>query len=187
MTTARPNSPISNDLLTAVEKLLGPLPADYRKFLQKHNGIRFDIDPEFPVTIEDEIRYWSITELYGIPATAVDAGIDLHETCWGEIIPRDSIPIASDGCGNDYVMALHGPRRGHIFFADHEAGEPATTVESLQHLLPSFASLFESLVDYPPNDPEAKQHFHQMKARQEKHDAQRQQIYSPSKPWWKFW
>ena len=187
MTIESANTGIDEALLTSFEARLGQLPEDYRRFVLKNNGIVLFGCPVFAVPSADGVQYWGIVELCGVPDAAGVEDVDLYEDFWGWPYPKDSIPVATDGCGNTYLMALSGARRGNIFFFDHETCEAGESINDLEHLLPSFDSLFAGIRDYEPNSPESERLFHTLQERKKKNDEAFRQILEPSKPWWRFW
>lgn len=98
------------------------------------------------------------------------------------------MPIASDGSGNTYLMALTEESRGHIYFFDHElSSEIQKPLGRLPRVAESFGDFLARIQDFDPEDPEDEELFHVRTERRRKTEEQRQKILSPKKPWWKIW
>lgn len=134
-----PGTSVPADYVGQVEEALGPLPADYREFLEAYprtGGIPGDA---FLPPMEGDSRRggplsWS--ELYGVDG----------KPNWGLIpINRDleehrldgMIIIGHDGFGNFLYMATDDPM-GPVFFKDRDVDELASR-EQLEPVRPSFA------------------------------------------------
>src|ERR1700732_179109 len=119
----KPRSPLRREDITRVERELGVVfPEDYRQFLLRYNGGRpkpdlFRIEAAGPEW--DDIMNWFY---------CIDKG-DLHdlakknETFRGRM-PREMLAIGNDPLGNQICLAVKGPKKGSVYFWDHENEAP---------------------------------------------------------------
>ena len=173
MTFARDNGPASAEGLAEFESKLGSLPADYREFIAAHNGVK--LSGTASLRGSDE---WSVDTIEGIQETEF----------WHEDYPQNSMPVATDGTGNTYLMSLAGESRGRIYFLDHESwADEKIALARMPHVTDSFADFLSRIQDFDPDDPEDEELFHILAERDRKTEEQRQAILNPKKPWWKLW
>lgn len=93
------------------------LPEDYREFLLRCNGGR-------PVPDGFEVPGWSHHSscIHGFLGIHTGPDWQLERACsvYAQRIPCDLLAIASDDFGNAVCLGITGPRRGKIYFWDHE-------------------------------------------------------------------
>ena len=109
----------TEDTLKAVEKKYAfQLPADYRKFLLENNG-RFP-SPNCVTFTEDGRKTASDVFCYlAIGDNPAWAGMEWHLDTLARRLPKDTIPIARDSCGNLWLLAAGNKDAGSVFFWDH--------------------------------------------------------------------
>ena len=138
-------SPLTGDLLRHLEEQVGKLPQDYADFLLSTNGgeavpeLLFAVDlpgGETEVTVRE---FGSVDCLRG--AESVDLAIERWELYFG----KGWLPVASDGCGNDYLMSLAEANRGEIFFRDHGQVDEDLPGSGLTSLAASFSDFLAGL------------------------------------------
>jgi cell wall assembly regulator SMI1 len=173
MTFTTDKGPASAEALAEFESKLGRLPDDYREFIASHNGVELS----GTATLRSPDK-WGVETIEGIQDTEF----------WHEDYPKGSMPVATDGCGNIYLMALTGESRGRIHYLDHELpSERKKPVGSLPVVAESFADFLSRLQDFDPDEPESVELFHILVDRRRKTEEQRQAILKPKEPWWKIW
>ena len=111
--------PTSEEAVCRLEQRLGfGLPTDYRDFLLRYNGGGPDEKNYcFQSSTEREEPYL-ITLFF-----PVEGRIDIFSQ-WRAFqgrVPWNLLPIGSDDSGNLFCLGAAGPKRGFIFFWDHEA------------------------------------------------------------------
>ncbi len=167
------NGPASAESLAEFESKLGRLPDDYRDFITAHNGVELS-----GTAILRDPDKWAVQTIEGIRDTEF----------WHEDFPKGSMPVATDGIGNSYLMGIVGASHGRIFFLDHErSSETQEPLANLSLVAESFADFISRIQDFDFEDPEAEDLFHILVERRRKTEAQRQAILNPKKPWWKIW
>ena len=173
MTFVRDNGPASAEALAEFESKLGGLPTDYRDFIAAHNGVGLSATAQMRGP-----EKWGVATIEGIQDTEF----------WSEDYPVGSMPIATDGTGNTYIMALTGESRGRIHFLDHERPtESEMPVGQLPVIAASFGDFLPRIDDFDSEDPESEQLFRTLAERDRKLDDERKAIYETKKPWWKLW
>lgn len=92
------------------------LPVDYRAFLLAHHG--GVPDPSFYWVVPDD---WgsSIESLYGFSENGyrLQEYLDARDSIG---VAPDMLVIGDDGCGSFLSIGILGPRRGQVFYIDHE-------------------------------------------------------------------
>ena len=112
-----PGVPLEESDVVAFEQELGsPLPADYREFLLRRNGGRFDPPVSFPLPTEDYSDHMVLFNVYGLLRPPDENFDDLRQKL--EVhsgrIPRGTLPIGDDG-DNLLLLDLEGDRRGKLY------------------------------------------------------------------------
>ena len=110
---------LTEDTLKAVEKKYAiQLPGDYRKFLLENNG-------GFPwpncvtfteagrKTASDVFCYLAILD------KRAWASMEWHFDTFSRWLPKNTVPIARDSCGNLWLLAVGSENSGSVFFWDH--------------------------------------------------------------------
>jgi SMI1 / KNR4 family (SUKH-1)/Ankyrin repeats (3 copies) len=100
------------------------LPEAYRKHLQLHNG----------GCVKGAQEICELHHVFGIH-NGPDWARFLDRASYGQMLPRDLLPIADDPGGNLICIVLSGPDRGAVIFWFHERGRDP---ESLTKLAPDF-------------------------------------------------
>jgi len=110
---------LTDDTLKAVEKKCAfQLPDDYRKFLLENNG-------GFPspdcVTFTEASRKTAsdVFCYFAISDKRAWASMEWHLDTFARRLPRNTVPIARDSCGNLWLLAVGGEKAGSIYFWDH--------------------------------------------------------------------
>jgi cell wall assembly regulator SMI1 len=135
----------SPEQIESVEAELGvELPADYRRFLQQHNG--GDLEDNFlPPDADASARYLYSAgpndddEIYDL-ATA--AGFYAPDSPSDPEIDPDYLPIGEDDGGNVICLKVRGEDRGAVYFWAHDA---FAGTDPFTRLADGFAEFFERL------------------------------------------
>lgn len=173
MTFATDNGPASAEALVEFASKLGGLPDDYRELIAAHNGVSLSGTAELRGPDK-----WAVETIEGIQVTEF----------WHEDYPKNSMPIASDGSCNTYLMGLAGESRGRIYFLDGAlAAEAEKPAEHLPLVAESFSEFLSRIQDFDPDRPESEELFYILAERRRKTEEQRQAILNPTNPWWKIW
>ncbi|MFM7739415.1 MAG: SMI1/KNR4 family protein [Planctomycetota bacterium] len=94
------------------------LPYDYREFLLSNNGA-------FPspdcVTFEEAGRKTAsdVFCLFAVVDDRPSLSMEWHQESFSNRLPKNTLPIGRDSCGNLWLIGLHGDNAGAIFFWDH--------------------------------------------------------------------
>src|SRR5438105_1828158 len=109
---------VTEDTLQAVEKKYAfQLPDDYRKFLLENNG-------GFPwpncVTFTEAGRKTAsdVFCYFAIRDKRAWASLEWHFDTFSGRLPKNTVPIARDSCGNLWLLTVGGERAGSVFFWD---------------------------------------------------------------------
>lgn len=110
---------LTEDSIRSIERKLScELPDDYRRFLLEHNG-------GFPVpdcvrfteagrqTASDVFCFFAISDK---PAWA---SVEWHLDTYSGRLPKNTVPIARDSCGNLWLLGMRGENPGSVYFWDH--------------------------------------------------------------------
>ena len=123
---------LTEEALVGAEKMLGRnVPDAYRSFLLKHNGGRPDA-AEFQMAAArtSTTEPVAIKSFFGIGMPEGTLNLEYALETFGDRIPSWSFPIARDPGGSLILMAAEGPRKGKIYFWDHDReaddGDPPT-------------------------------------------------------------
>jgi|GEM_PF-793805 len=110
---------LSDDALKAFEqKFACQLPQDYRKFLLQNNG-GF---PSPDCISFKEAGHETASDVFCFFTIGDDrkwASIDWHCDTYSGRLPKDTLPIARDSCGNLWLLAVARESSGSVFFWDH--------------------------------------------------------------------
>ena len=137
--------PLDKDLLRHLEQQMGQLPEDYARFLLTANGGEAVPELSYPVNLpggETEVtvlRFEPVDCLRGVES--IDLAVEMWELYFG----KGWIPLASDGCGNDYLMSLEKTNSGAIYFRDHEEVDEDVPGSGLTLIAGSFSELVAGL------------------------------------------
>jgi hypothetical protein len=123
-----PGRPASDGQIAEFEKIEGvTLPADYRAFLQIHNGGR---------PIPDAFRFGSdpgslLNTFYELGEGEGETR-DLQTKCdrYRGRIPPTMMPIGCDAGNNIILLGVHGEARGRVFFLDQMNPRPIFEIAS---------------------------------------------------------
>jgi hypothetical protein len=114
---SRTKTPTTEDDIREFESKLGHrLPDGYAAFLLRFNegGVRFGKPVRFRVP-GDEPNWWvSLDTIYSLED--LWTVYRLHEG----LIPAYLLPVIDNGLGSYVCVAVSGPRRGAVFFWEHE-------------------------------------------------------------------
>jgi hypothetical protein len=138
---------VTEDSLHGIEqKYACHLPSDYRAFLLAHNGAfpspacvtfkeagRLTTSDVFCFFAMDDARDW--------------ASLEWHEETYRERLPKSTLPIGRDSCGNLWLLSLRRDDAGSIFFWDHGSYDTfdETDLEHWPKLAPSFTAFLGTL------------------------------------------
>ncbi len=118
--------PASEDAIRALEARMGaPLPAGYRRFLALCNGGFAGGALSYRAADGTLYPVHHVGGLRAEPYFSLDATAAVYQGAQARI-PRALRWIADDPFGNAYCLAVTGPRRGWVYFWDHEK-EPEPT------------------------------------------------------------
>ncbi|MFO0938870.1 MAG: SMI1/KNR4 family protein [Gemmataceae bacterium] len=113
-------SPAKKATLQAFENTCAlPLADDYRKFLLENNGgfpspscVTFASDAGRKTT-SDLFCYFAVGDL---PAWI---SLEWHWQTFSGRLPKDTVPIARDSCGNLWLLKIGGENHDSVYFWDH--------------------------------------------------------------------
>ena len=110
---------LTKESLKAIEtKYACKLPIDYREFLLSNNG-------GFPspdcVTFEENGRKTSadVFCFFAIGESRASLSFEWHQKTFSDRLPKSTLPIGRDSCGNLWLVSLRSADAGSIFFWDH--------------------------------------------------------------------
>ena len=112
-----PGVPLQESDVAAFEREIdSTLPTDYREFLLRRNGGRFDRPVLFPLPTEEYSDRTGLFNVYGLlrPANANHNDLRHNLEVHSGRIPRGTLPIADDG-DNLLLLDLEGDRRGKLY------------------------------------------------------------------------
>lgn len=115
--------PVSEQRLAAVEQRFGiVLPAEYRSWLLRYNGghptpNRFRYKGRSGPYTDGAIAWF--LAVYDGPHENFERKFEAMKVLKTRL-PAELIPIARDGFGNLVSLAIDGPKRGKVYFWDHE-------------------------------------------------------------------
>lgn len=143
---------VGPEAIELFERVLGrKFPKEYRNFLLEYNG--GSIVPNCFNFINGE-QGSLIHFFYKINSKNNYNDLLSGTRLFGQRIPPDFIPIASDPFGNQICIAIGGPEYGKIYFWDHEFevddGYQAT-IDNMKLIAHNFSGFLDSLYA-PPDD-----------------------------------
>lgn len=148
---------IDADALDAFERELGAsLPDDYRAHLLRYNGGRPEpahFDVVWPSHADPAVRRWQIGGVhYFFPYEGSAEQVDLirSASAYRDIVPSDTLMIATDQGANPILLGLAGPNRGRVFFqlpgfGEEDQSGPANAWDNVAEVAPSFAAFLDGL------------------------------------------
>jgi cell wall assembly regulator SMI1 len=129
-------NPATDEQIAELEKIEGiTLPADYRAFLQTHNGGR-PIPDQFPIGADNG----SLLDAFFRLGEGEGRISDLQTNCdqFRGKIPHSMMPIGRDARGNIILLGVHGEPYGRVFFLDYMNPRP------IFEIAPSFEAFLDS-------------------------------------------
>jgi cell wall assembly regulator SMI1 len=137
------------------QKIEANLPDDYIQFLLKYNGVRFKQDSyDGMLKPYSNIDGGAVRWFYTL---ADSYNYNLLKTCYMYFnrIPKQLIPIAEDGGGNQICLAVRGENYGKVYFWDHdwesdEGEEP--TYSNVYLIANNFSEFLNKLYELKLND-----------------------------------
>ena len=136
-----PGHPATDEQIAEFEKTEGiTLPADYRAFLQIHNGGR-PLPDSFPIGSDNGSLLNTFFEL----GEGEGETNDLQTKCdrYHGRIPHTMIPIGCDAGNNIILLGVHGEVWGRVYFLDQMNPRP------IFEIAPSFTAFLDSF-EPPP-------------------------------------
>ena len=120
------------------------LPADYRRFLLRHNG--GEPHPNVVDFVEGGCATSSdVRVLYGVYDADLLTSLTHQLAVYrGRIVP-EGLAIAEDSGGNQYVLIVAGERAGQVFFWDHEQETDSPGYSNLHFIGASFSAFLDAL------------------------------------------
>lgn len=136
------------DIKKLERKLAVSLPDKYKQFLLRYNGGR-PVPDCFPIKGLPNNPYGGIQVFFGIDREIESSNLDeKHEVFEGRL-PKELIPIASDGSGDILCLSLGGENEGQVLFWDYYGELNPPTFENLYFVANSFQELLDGLFDFP--------------------------------------
>jgi hypothetical protein len=141
---------LTEALLTVFEgKHQLKLPADYRALLLKQNG-------GFPtpdcVTFDEAGRKTAadVFCLHRIGPEQGWASVEWHLKAFEGRLPKNTIPVAHDSCGNLWLLRVDGPNAGGVHFWDHGSYDDfdETDIAAWPRVATSFQAFLDGLHAY---------------------------------------
>jgi hypothetical protein len=136
------HGPLDRARLAAFEAWLGiALPAEYRQFLETHNG--GEVVPEEIVLPGQAEPFATMGPMFGLH----DGPMSLDEVCESVegLIPAEVIAFGEDVGGNLLCIGIRGDHRGKVYFWDHNCSLPGAN-ESGWSAMTLLAGSFEEFV-----------------------------------------
>lgn len=151
-------APITTEELANLETRLSfEFPEEYRKFLLVHNGGR----PDHPCFLFKRKQSDDSDSLVNCFFSINGSEYTDFETLFrifkvdGIRVPAELVPIADDPFGNLICIAVAGPKRGAVYFWDHdteaEDGE-SPTYYNVDLIANSFNAFLECLHELPQSE-----------------------------------
>ena len=110
---------LTEESLQAVEqKYACRLPDDYRQFLLENNG-GF---PSPDCVVFTESGHETASDVFCFLAVGDErawASMEWHSETYADRLPKSTLPIARDSCGNLWLLSVGGENAGSVFFWDH--------------------------------------------------------------------
>jgi cell wall assembly regulator SMI1 len=136
--------PLTDLRIGVLERKLGiVLPEGYRSFLLRHNGGRPKPD-FFPIQACENNPFGSIHYFNGIGWPANSSNIEWNYKTFRGRMPREFLPIAGDGSGNEICLSLKGTNKGAVYFWDHDEEHSPPTYENVYLVAETFEGFLDS-------------------------------------------
>jgi hypothetical protein len=133
---------LTPELLVHLESRVGPIPGDFARFLFSSNGGMAIPELEFHTP---EGATLTVVEFCSLRCSRGVETIDLDVERWELYFGPNWMPVASDGTGNDFLMALSDDSRGEIYFRDLGEVDEDLPGSGLMLLAKSFSEFVEGL------------------------------------------
>ncbi len=144
---------VTEEALQAVEKKYScRLPDDYRRFLLQSNG-GFP-SPDCVVFTEADLKTASdVFCFFAIGDERSWASLEWHCDTFSGRLPKGTLPIARDSCGNLWLLSVGSTSPGAVFFWDHGSYETFDETDLAQwpRVATNFHAFRESLIPYDAN------------------------------------
>lgn len=141
---------LAEDSLQAVEqKYACQLPDDYRRFLLENNG-GF---PSPDCVIFTEAGHETASDVFCFFAIGDErawASLEWNYETFSGRLPKDTLPVGRDSCGNLWLLSVAGETAGSVFFWDHGSYDTfdETDLGNWPRVAASFQEFRESLSTY---------------------------------------
>ena len=158
--------------MAAYERECGQaLPADYRSFLLRHNGIAFRVPLAFPIVDAEDDEYGRLSVLFGLPSTRkelasalgrdeserdappqIDLRVGGELLDFNERVPPNIVAIGETISEERICLSMYGPDCGTVYiWQPPELFEKKNvpTTRYLRRLAPSFSAFWRSLYKDP--------------------------------------
>ncbi|MHB8901103.1 MAG: SMI1/KNR4 family protein [Thermoguttaceae bacterium] len=140
------------EILDNKQKYSCRLPDDYRKFLLENNG-------GFPspacVYFEENAQQTASDVLYffAVGDERPWASLQWHHDTYSGRLPKNTLPIARDSCGNLWLLSVGSDNAGSIFFWDHGSSDTfdETDLGNWPCVATSFTHFRDNLTAYDPS------------------------------------
>jgi hypothetical protein len=133
---------LTPELLVHLESRVGPIPGDFARFLFSSNGGMAIPELEFRTP---EGATLAVVEFCSLRCSRGVETLDLDVERWELYFGPNWMPVASDGTGNDFLMALSDDSRGEIYFRDHEEADEDLPRSGLTPIAKSFSEFLAAL------------------------------------------
>lgn len=142
--------PLTDDMVKKFEaRFQCTLPDEYRKFLSKNNGAIPAVDcvtfaEDGQTTASDVCCFHSLGD------DRPWLSLEWHLENYSARIPKDTIPIAHDSCGNLWLLHVGDKHKGSVVFWDHGTFEniDETDFQAWPKVADSFSGFIKSLHEY---------------------------------------
>ena len=140
--------------LQAVElKYSCQLPDDYRKFLLENNGgfpspDCVDFEEAGRKTASDVFCFFAVRD------ERAWASMEWHYETYAGRLPKDTLPIARDSCGNLWLLGVGSENVGSVFFWDPGSYDTfdETDLDNWPRVAASFQKFRDNLCDFDASD-----------------------------------
>jgi hypothetical protein len=138
-------SPITEETLQELEQNYAcKLPEDYRRFLLSNNGAF----PSPDCVVFEENNQNTASDVFcffALDDNRAWCSMDWHLKTFSDRLPKETLPIGRDSCGNLWLLSLRNEDAGSIFFWDH--GSFDTFDETDLNKWPKVAMKFQDFHD----------------------------------------
>jgi hypothetical protein len=147
---------LTEGALQTVEKKYGcQLPDDYRRFLLKENG-GFPLLDCVPFTEGGRKTASDVFCYLAVCDEPAWASMEWNFDTFSSRLPKDTLPIARDSCGNLWLLKVGGENSGSVYFWDHGSYDTfdETELDNWPRVAASFQEFQDNLVafDAAPED-----------------------------------